>query len=514
MKIKQYRNLFENWQRHLVEGDESEAIQIVGDVASQLTGQKVVAIDADELEAVEQAVDSVEGEDESEVPPVVDKLVASLTNPIDSKINERRSLLYKIIREELGIIKEDNRGGIEAQKLLVEFLRDLGYDTATSNISGSTTPDVIVGLTKREDGKIEPYAEFEVKSASGGEEDLKLQTTFFDKTLSLGHTDDEAKYFTPILKQILIPRVKKGAVKLYEESETGEKGWKLLDQQDAVNKINNMGDESLVDLALTRLGVDLVQDPTTGKYVPDCGEYGQITARSKYTGYYDLDNVKEVIGSKGAQGKGHFAAQGNWHNFSSSAEPVVFVDDDGKLLYDFLVFASNNVAENDRIRGKEIGKSKPKRGEEQFKVYFLEKATGNYYFASAVEVTNNVAKKLKDYDLDDPAYGNKRYFQLTGSKRGASTSGKFNPKCFKLVAGNQNNSDNIIKEAFKQLKAHWKPKEKEGEPKPKWGGDDYFVVARNIGTAKQPEYNELFIYCTTPDNDPLKLGAPLFEEQI
>jgi len=527
MKIKQYRNLFENWQRHLVEGEVEDAAGELAAVSQEMTGEDTVVVDIED--AKEMASVSEEGGEPTEEDKQVVDAMLKLTHttldkkpcPTDQQQNERRNLLYRIIQEELTLIKESDRGGMEAQVATAKWLNSvLSGQTAVVNKKGSTTPDVVViknsdfpvkvevvenkkaykgecksakdykvggyTLTGRK-GAIEapPYAPveydqnkkvsaLEVKSAKQGK-DEKMQTTFFDQTLSEAEKAGEDKYFDAILRQMYTGD-KLSQFYIYEN---GKWTGKTL--------ADGIPEGKLAHLLLTQIGLD----KEGGKM---CGEYGQLVA--PVVDYYDSGQIDVWKAPADAVGK----FRKNWPSeISTSARPVAFFDDcDNPVGLQDKRGVTNVFFEVDAA-GEKKGRVKPSSIKGEFKLFFHNDTSDTYSSGTALDVTNKIKPKLDPNKIKD--LEGKKYFMLVGSTRAASTSGKFNKKCFRHTAAtatdDQPNQDVVIDEAVARIEEHWEK-----------GGDNYFVVAN-----KTDGYKTLYVYATKANKDPLKLGVPYFGDQ-
>jgi hypothetical protein len=530
MKIKQYRNLFENWQRHLVEGEVATAAGELAAVSQEMTGEDTVVVDiedAKELASVSEEDGEPTEEDERVVKAMLDLTHTTFDKkpcPTDQQQNERRNLLYRIIQEELGLIKESDRGGMEAQVATAKWLNSvLSGQTAVVNKKGSTTPDVVVIENVDFPVKVEvvenkkaykgncpsfdayksggyelagpgnrtiqapPYAPveydqnkkvsaLEVKSAKQGK-DGKMQTTFFDQTLSDASKAGEDKYFDAILR------------KMY----TGDKLSQFYIYKDNVFRKLTEDDleGNLAHLLLTQIGLD----KEGGKM---CGEYGRLTAPVVDVGYYDSAQISTWKAPADAVNK----FRKNWPSeISTSARPVAFFDDcDNPVGLQDKRGVTNIFFEVDAA-GEKKGRVKPSSVKGEFKLFFYNDTSDTYSSGTAIDVTKDIKPKLDANKIKH--LEGKKYFMLVGSTRAASTSGKFNKKCFRhtaaLATDDQQNQDVVIDEAVKQIEKHWNPEK---------GGDNYFVVAN-----KSDGYKTLYVYATKDNVDPLELGVPYFGDQ-
>ena len=546
MKIEQYRNLFENWQRHLVEGkvEDTSSLPPLEHAVTNLVKAQAEEHPTQELFAVnlDIAQDVAQEEDSDDISRENQEVLNWLVTPIqaapesqsaeesfsdDARLNtEGRKALYKIIMEALQESEKSDadRGGTEAQVATRNVLNGILPEglVAISNIAGSGIPDVVVvnnNVDKVSVAADTPMnanlwnklvqipgavvAEFEVKSSTvkgdtAPDAQVTNQVAFFDQTLGEGHEDE--KYFTPFLKS------KVEQMKDKFEFRDGKN--KSLTYDEMLSALKENAPErkdkeawatgKLLDMMLTQAYV--IEDNVK------CGNYGELTAPPEGTSdYYDLSNWKEQNKSgkftKKTErpvnmGQKHFGARKSFKGVYS-ALPAEYFELDGQMIVTF-------VADSKHIGGK--GKPiTPQRG--GWKLHLL--VGGAYKFISAKEITDAISNP-----------DGKRYFIATGgSLRAASTSGKFDKNCFRVERGSDEFEVSFAA-MMKDLKAHWSGTPKNATEKANdvpWG-DDYFVVAERkqcIGKDAEGKmkpikgmywYDRIHIF-KARERDPLNMGV-------
>jgi hypothetical protein len=213
--------------------------------------------EADDLSDMSQAIEI--GQDiEAEIDDMAADNDAAIraAKAADPKATMSESNIYEAAPE---------RGGIEQQNLIVNTINSQAKKAkvpaeASSNIKGSTTPDVVVSL----DGDI--IAKIESKSSKKGNE-----VSFFDQTID---TELRAeKYFGQLLRKIAIAK-------------------KLSFLKSSGGKYTRLSPDEVKAIPDDMLAYSIIKYATIDGDSPDCGKYGDITAPQPSSHkYYSMNEL-------------------------------------------------------------------------------------------------------------------------------------------------------------------------------------------------------------------------------
>jgi hypothetical protein len=490
MKIKQYRNLFENWQRHLVEDEvsvdlnknpEKEAEKAVA--ASIPVGVGVPEEQIDSMEKkianeFKQVVDYQKNELPKTMQAILDKQAPTASD--SDQLGEEKTKIYNAI---VGVLQEGNRGGMEAQNLLRDHIQQkVGVDAVVlSNVSGSNISDVVVikssaapegttGLDAELNNKLlankdaDVLARFEIKSSGLRTDESgqpsQVKATFFDQTVGTGQTGKtgEDKYFAEAMRQMAIGneivfKTDEGSFEKAEEHLSNKSGGKVF--------------SSIMDLGYTS---------ADGK---PCGRYGEMIAPDSQS-------------FTGPDGQGYYDLQIPGKEVYSALRPVF--SSNGEIEY-FEDKGYKDAAGLGGVKGKQI-----------FFVEMVLDRSGEwevpFYFKMTAEKQGNTYRLSKNI----------------AKTRAAADSGKMETKCFKMTYHSKKTSKegSVENLALGGIRKHWKVDEDKKVPRNQVNADDYFVIVgkpqKHKGVAGIYEYTHLFIF-TTGDKDPLRLGVPKFSAE-
>lgn len=460
---------------------------------------------------------------------------------------------------------------------------------AISNISGSGIPDVVVvDNSKLGKGKVGPetpmdadlwnklvgikgavVAEFEIKSSTPNKKNV-YDVMYFDQTL--GEEDQGEPYFSAILEK-MVSRIEKNfrfykkedleqdsraqlfpktpeSYMLFSEAKKelakDKKFRKLVWDKKRKKYIQGPVNEpavlaKLVDIMLTQayyLAPTTEEEADKMGLPKKCGSFGEVNSPSvEEDVWYSLGEWNTWEGAETDRPK--FAQKG-WgsKNFKDNTLKYTYVSAMPLWLkkYGYVIFVvdDSDVATSWREKGKRIGKQ---RTEGNWKIFVSkeseELAEPVYQFVSAREIAidkrTTLYKQLKSYG--EPSEGeeyiaNPRFFIMVGgSPRAATTSGSFDPDCFKIVTADRSEDvQSVVTEVADQLEKHWTTKVSGDNWTSKgagttWG-DDYFVVAQRIVVGKTKEeregnyyYEKVFIFSARGD-DPLGLGVSSYRKAM
>jgi hypothetical protein len=509
MKIKQYRNLFENWQRHLVEGEvEDEVLAIAAQDAENVTGEPPAMSGRD----IEKAKKSIQND--LEFAKKEEQNILSAMSAIENDFGTKQAGMpesldekKKVLVEEDEFAEEDgsNRGGIEAQMALAKYLNEVplkgGKWKAITNKKGSIYPDVtVIPKTVEADiytdqlhelikeDKVEVLARFEVKSSNSTREDNTFNVAFFDQTIGkgqLGFGSELEKYFGDSLKEL----AKKNNLYFYYEGEWTTAEEYLKDDVDAENVF-----DQIINYAYA------VKKNKEGEIInwEPCGVYGELIApkKSQHT-YFTMSDIDKKYkdyysGLDLARAESPEYATYKKDGKSKESFPYFFIHEKGK--------PTSGVS---------------KDGKQLFFYHLTENVEGKktpYYFKMTVAWTGLV-------DVDGKEYQGYLVTKPNIAKtRSAATSGKMISKCWSLkLQTKEKNAKNgagevmpgpVIKrdpeaqgigaQVIDGVRKHWIGTDEE----PKSDGDDYFVVVGRPN--KDKPYEKMFVF-TTGDKNPLNL---------